>query len=164
MGQGRRGDDAPQPTAANRRESVSYAGSEMCFYGEKSSCNRGGEEKEKRTHISLWDRMADRKLFTFFFFFGRADDAFAPALPHPVVWNGANSQICHQMWQLYSHMAGPAAALLAFHCVMILQGSKIILFVLFSFLLFFSRACNVRERRREVHQRRRRHRRRGMGI
>lgn len=47
--------------------------------------------------------MADGKLFTFFF--GRADDAFAPALPHPVVWKGANSQICHQMWQLYSHMA-----------------------------------------------------------
>lgn len=42
------------------------------------------------------------------------DDAFTPALPHPVLWNGVNSQICHQTWQLYSHMAGPAAAILGF--------------------------------------------------
>lgn len=41
-------------------------------------------------------------------------DAFTPALPHPVVWNGANSQICHQMWQLYSHMVGLGARVLSF--------------------------------------------------
>lgn len=41
-------------------------------------------------------------------------DAFTPALPHPVVWNAVNSQICHQMWQLYSHMVGLAARVLGF--------------------------------------------------
>lgn len=41
-------------------------------------------------------------------------DAFTPALPHPVVWNGVNSQICHQMWQLYSHMVGLGVAALPF--------------------------------------------------
>lgn len=43
-----------------------------------------------------------------------AHDAFTPALPHPVIWNGTNSQICHHMWQLYSHMVGPAAVILGF--------------------------------------------------
>lgn len=96
----------------------------MRFYGEKSSCNRGGEEKEKGAISHCGTEWLTESFLLFFFFFGRADDAFAPALPHPVVWNGANSQICHQMWQLYSHMVGPAAAILAFHCVMILQGRR----------------------------------------
>lgn len=81
-----------------------------------------GKGKKKDTHISLWDRMADKKPF---FFFGGADDAFTPALPHPVVRSGANSQICHLMWQLYSHMAGPAAPPLGFlPRYMIFQGRR----------------------------------------
>lgn len=117
MGQGRHCDDAPQPTPANRRESVSYAASEMRFKARSLHVIEEGKEKKKDTHISLWDRMADKKPYTFLFSFGWGDDAFTPALPHPVGWSGANSQICHQMWQLYSHMAGPAAPPLGFHCV-----------------------------------------------
>lgn len=75
------------------------------FYSERSSCN--GEE-EKKTPIAHCGTEWLTESFL------SADDAFTPALPHPVIWNGVNSQICHQMWQLYSHMVGPAAVILGF--------------------------------------------------
>lgn len=77
------------------------------FCSERSSYN-GGQEGGGRAAI------AHRRTEWLTESFLSTADAFTPALPHPVVWNGVNSQICHQMWQLYSHMVSLDAALHGF--------------------------------------------------
>lgn len=79
------------------------------FCSERSSHNGGGKRGWGGA-TAIAHRGTERLTESFL----SIADAFTPALPHPVVWNGANSQICHQMWQLYSHMVGLAARVLGF--------------------------------------------------
>lgn len=98
-------DDAPRLTAVNRPESVLYTHLKSVFIVRSLHIMEGGEKKAPISHCGT-EQLTKSFLST--------DDAFTPALLHPVVWNGVNSPICHQMWQLYSHMVGPVAAVFDF--------------------------------------------------